>query len=587
MITRRLFLLSCAVLMQVQGAIPLLTETVAEQEERLKWFRDAKFGLFIHWGPAAISGEEISWGMMDRIEGGDKHKVVPREEYMNLYKEFNPTKFDADEVLSLAKQAGMKYIVFVTKHHDGFSLWETKQNRFPVGADYPEKYSISDAPYAKDIVKEVQEATLRHGLKLGWYYSTRDWTHPEYLQGDNAIYNEYYENQVEELLGEYGPVDMLWFDHCFGKWDQYTIPTLYEKIYSHNPEILINNRAARGLPDIPAEYDALAHADYDTPENRMGSFQHGRAWESCMILSPSPDHGGWSYRPNGVTRSLDETIKLLSSCVCGDGNMLLNLAPLPDGSLKPEEVQILKGIVPWVEKYGEAVYETRGGPWVNGAWGGATYKGNAIYLHLFGSSGSITLNALPGHEIVSATTVDGKPVSLKQEAGTITVSLPEGSIDEHVSIVKLTTREPITEVYYGPALASESSNVVPGTMSFPLEEARLNGGLTLKKDAIQNWSDPQAAIRWPLEIDSPGKYKIQLTTSCAKPGSVITAYFGKTIGAKYGAIPITGSLDQYQTYILDEVYFPNAESTTLTLKPGHPHAWKEVNLQSIKLIPVN
>lgn len=233
---------------------PQLTETPDQYEARIQWFRDARFGLFIHWGPAAISGEEISWGMKDRIEGGQHHMKVPRDDYMNLYKQFNPVKWNPDALLDLATNAGMKYVVFVTKHHDGFTLWPTHQKRFPEGAKFPVHYSIADTPYQKDPVRMVQQAAKKHGMKLGWYYSTRDWTHPEYLKGDNQIYNDYYENEVEELMREYGPVDLVWYDHAFGSWNQFTIPRLFEKMYSYNPKLIVNNRSAKGLPDIPSEF---------------------------------------------------------------------------------------------------------------------------------------------------------------------------------------------------------------------------------------------------------------------------------------------------------------------------------------------
>jgi len=568
--------------------VPQMAQTAKQHEERIKWFRDSKFGLFIHWGPAAISGEEISWGMKDRIEGGDSHKVVPRDEYMNLYKEFNPTKFDADALLGLAKNAGMKYIVFVAKHHDGFSLWDTKENHFPAGGAFPEKYSITDAPYEKDICKEIQQATNKHGLKLGWYYSTRDWTHPEYLKEDNKTYNDYYENQVEELLNNYGPVDILWFDHCFGDWNQYTIPRLYEKMYKDNPNLLVNNRAVRGVRDVPKKFAALADGDYDTPENRMGAFQHGRAWESCMILSPHPDHGGWSYRPDGVTRSLEETLKLLSSCVTGDGNMLLNIAPLPDGTIKPEEKAILEGIAPWMKKNGEAVYSTRGGPWINGDWGGATYRDKTVYLHLFDTEDSgIELNRL-SQSVTNVETMDGKAIEFSQDDKALKIVIPKEARDQHVSVVKLTMDAAVTGVKYGPALANEKDNAAPGTLEFTAESATLSGDLVLKDGAVTNWTNPKNFLSWDLGLDSPGKYRVQVTTSCKAPGSIMVLHItAKSVKGTHGAAPVTGEFENYQTYNMGEVYFPNAESTKIQLRTGHPHAWKPVQVKSVKLIPIN
>lgn len=575
-----------------EQSTPQLTETPKQTEERLAWFRDAKFGLFIHWGPAALSGEEISWGMAGRIEGGAQHMKVPRETYMNLYKDFNPVKFQPDELVSLAKNAGMKYLVFVTKHHDGFSLWPTKEKRFPENADYPVHYSIADTPYKKDPLRMVQQAAKKQGLKLGWYYSTRDWTHPAYLQGDNMAYNNYYENQVEELLREYGPVDMLWFDHCFEKWSQYTIPRLYEKMYAHNPKLLVNDRAAKGLTDIPAEFAPLRQGDFDTPENRMGAFQHGRAWESCMILSPHEDHGGWSYRPDAKTRSLTETIRLLSSCVCGDGNMLLNLAPLPDGSIRPEEKAILEGIAPWIRKNGEAIYATRGGPWINGPWGGSTYRGKQVYLHLIDPTDEpYIFNRLP-QNILAATTIDGQeiPFSQNSKKGTISLTLPKSARDSHVSIIKLTLDKEVQEVLYGPALANQQANDIPGTLTFHPRNAEHKGDLQVtssgESSVLTHWNNPKDTANWPLEIDSPGTYTVQLTTSATEAGSTLSVVLGKTT-TLHTLVPRTGGEHNYQSYQIGKVTFPNAESIQLLLCPNDHGNWKPIQVKEIKLIPYN
>ena len=569
---------------------PQLAETAAQTEERLQWFRNAKFGLFIHWGPASLSGEEISWGMAGRIEGGAQHMKVPRAEYMNLYQKFNPVNFQPDALLSLAKNAGMKYLVFVTKHHDGFSLWPTQQKRFPQGTGFPEHYSIADTPYGKDPLRMVQKAARKHRLKLGWYYSTRDWTHPDYLQGDNQTYNDYYENQVEELLRNYGPVDILWFDHCFGKWSQHTIPRLYRKMYALNPRLLVNNRAAKGLPDVPEEFLPLRSGDFDTPENRMGAFQHGRAWESCMILSPHEDHGGWSYRPGAKTRSLTETIRLLSSCVSGDGNMLLNLAPLPDGSIRPEEQAVLEGLAPWIAKNGEAVYSTRGGPWINGAWGGSTYRGKNVYLHFFDPTDEpYVLNRLP-QNVLSATTLDGHDIPFTQNAenGTLAITLPRDARDPHVSIVKLTLDKEVREVLYGPALANQNDLEIPGTLSFRPEDAQRGGTLQVSSEkgtnSLTHWNNPADTASWPLEIDSPGTYRTRITTSAAKTGSILSVICGKS-KAFYTLVPGTGSVSNYQSYELGEVTFPNAESLRLVLRPADPSSWTPVQVREVRMIP--
>ncbi|WPJ97283.1 alpha-L-fucosidase [Coraliomargarita algicola] len=561
--------------------VPQLVETIEERDARVQWFRDAKFGLFIHWGPAALSGAEISWGMKDRIERGAQHQKVPRDEYMNLYRDFNPVNFNPDEIMALAKEAGMTYSVFVTKHHDGFSLWDTQEKRFPEDSEYPVHYSIADTPYQKDIVSMVRDAAQNNGLKVGWYYSTRDWTHPDYLQGDNVAYNSYYENQVEELLRDYGPVDILWFDHCFGEWDQYTIPRLYQKMYDIAPNLLVNNRAARGLKNIPSEYVALKHGDYDTPENRMGSFQAGRAWESCMILSPSDDHGGWSYRPDGVTRSLKETIQLLSSCVTGDGNMLLNVAPLPDGSLRAEERAILEGLAPWTAQYQEALYGTRGGPWLNGDWGGASYRGRHVYLHVFNpDDAGIELNRLP-QNVESVTTMNGKAIPFVQNLDTrsLKITIPKEERNPYVSIVKITLDQEVGGIQYGSALKGESEQMIPGTLVFRPADAKIEGEAILQGQGatatIVGWNDKGTKIRWPLEIGSPGRYAVELLVSATEIDSMMVVYFGPGKHL-YSAIPVTGSVDDFQRVKVGEMSFPNADHLDLVLQSVGHLDWKPI-----------
>ncbi len=419
-------------------------------QERMQWFRDAKLGLFIHWGPSSLSGAEISWGRVrepgpQEGDGGKALQIVPAEEYDNLYKRFNPTEFDADAWMALAAEAGMKYVVFTTKHHDGFSMFYTEQVRWPDTPGRPLRYSIAETPFGRDIVREIVEAARSHGLRVGLYYSTRDWTHPDYLVGDNRAYNDYYQAQVRELLTEYGPVDILWFDHCFGAWAQYAIVDLFRMMYSLQPDLLVNNRAARGLPDIPEEWRALCEADFSTPENHMGTFDFDRAWESCMILSPHADSGGWSYRPDGVTRSLTETIRLLSSAACGDGNMLLNIAPMPTGAIRPEEVEVLRGLGEWTGRCGEAIYGTRGGPWINGEWGGSTHKVETIYVHVFDWAGDVLTLAPIAESIVSAECLTGGGVRFEQSADGVTLHLPETEHDPTVTLIKLTLDRPVED----------------------------------------------------------------------------------------------------------------------------------------------
>ena len=409
--------------------------------EQMQWFRDAKFDLFIHWGPASISGAEISWGRKDCIEGGQEHQKVPGDVYDNLYKQFNPVKFNADQWMAMAKEAGCRYVVFITKHHDGFSMWPTEQVRWSDPAR-PKHYSIADTPFRRDLCREIADAAHKHGLKLGWYYSTRDWTHPDYLKGDNRIYNAYYdyEAQVKELLTRYGAVDVMWFDHAFGEWSQYTIENLFKTMYQAQPNLLVNNRAARGMQKVPAgAMQQLTDADYDTPEGQIGHSQTHRAWESCMTLTQCRNGGGgWSYRPGEPTRSYEECLKMLVNSVTGDGNLLLNVGPMPTGEIMPEQVEVLKKMGAWLKKNGDSIYGTRGGPFANGSWGGSTHRGNKIWLHVFEwSDDTLRLPPLEG-VIQSALTLDGAKAKAVQTPTGLEITLPKAQQDPVDTVIELT-----------------------------------------------------------------------------------------------------------------------------------------------------
>jgi len=220
--------------------VPQMVQTEAQRDERMQWFRDAKFGMFIHWGPCAIGAREIGWGRnaqrpMD-IGIPDPSDDKNDAEYDNYYKEFNPVKYDPDAWAAFAKESGMKYMVLITKHHDGFCQFDSKLT----------DYDIMNTPYGKDIVGPFVAACHKHGLKAGLYYSTRDWYHPDYLVGDNVKYDEYYRGQVEELLTNYGEVDMMWYDHVGGRdWSKWKFDELFAMMYRLQPKMLVNNRAAR------------------------------------------------------------------------------------------------------------------------------------------------------------------------------------------------------------------------------------------------------------------------------------------------------------------------------------------------------
>ena len=403
--------------------------------KNMQWWREGKFGLFIHWGPSSVGGVEIGWDRMGHPFDHPGQPRIPDAVYDEYYKRFNPVQFDADFIVETAKRAGMRYVVLTTKHHDGFSNWHTKLS----------DYGIANTPFKRDICRELADAVHRHGLKLGWYYSTRDWYHPDYLVGDNSKYNDFYHGQVRELLSNYGEVSLLWFDHVAGTWADYRFRELFEMIYSLQPGILVNNRAARfvfgdkaGTP--PPGIEELVKGDFDTPEGQIGVFQADRPWESCIVMSQPPGRhgGGWSYRPEAITRSFAECAKMLAACVTGCGNLLLNIGPMATGEIRPEELANLRAFAPWMKTYGESLYGTSGGPYINGKWGGATIRGDEMYLHVFEwRMGELALPPLP-RQVLACRELDGEPVSCNQTHDRLVLKLNGPKNGGVHSVIKLT-----------------------------------------------------------------------------------------------------------------------------------------------------
>ena len=248
-------------------------------------------------------------------------------------------------------------------------------------------YNIARTPFGRDVTGELADACHKAGLRFGVYYSQRDWHHPDYLQGDNKKYTDFMHAQIRELLTGYGRVDIMWFD-SFGTSDLLKDWRVYEllgMVRRLQPGILVNNRLA-----ILAQYNRGPRdlwGDFDTPEQRIGSFQHGRAWESCMTLTRNP--GGWSYHVGAKPRELDDCLRAIIYCAGGDGNLTWGLGPMPSGEIAPAEAQRLREIGRWLDQYGESIYGTRGGPFKPGDWGVSTRKSNAIYLHVLKWPGEV------------------------------------------------------------------------------------------------------------------------------------------------------------------------------------------------------
>jgi alpha-L-fucosidase len=381
-------------------------------DQRLQWWRQARFGMFIHWDPISLLGQEISWS---------RGNSVPTNVYDNLYKQFNPTNFNADQWVSLAQSAGMKYMVFTTRHHDGFSMFDTRATNYmsDIGTTNIYKITAPECPFGRDVVKELASACHRAGMRFGAYYSQPDWV----FTGSSSDYQAYLKTQVRELMSSYGRVDVLWFDGLGASASTYDAAALNALARSLQPGLLINNRDG-GLPE-----------DFDTPEQTVGSFQTSRPWESCMTVS-AHDQWAWGGTNDGV-KSLTSCLNMLVNCAGGDGNMLLNVGPRPDGMIDPEQANLLKGIGAWLAQYGESIYDTRGGPFKPAAYGASTYRTNTVYVHVLSwAYGSVLLPPIPAR-VLSSRVLTGGSATVVQTGAGIQLSVAPGDQQAFDTIVAL------------------------------------------------------------------------------------------------------------------------------------------------------
>lgn len=373
-----------------------------------KW-KDVRYGMFIHFSVSAYEKKELSWGSVISKKWPDRgEKVSPPGEkntdpYTQWPKLMTMEKFDAKQWVAIAKDNGFKYIVFITKHHDGFHMWDTAESDF----------KITNTPFGRDYLKELSDACHAAGLGFGIYYAQREWHHPDYdpknPKGErHQRYIAYNKRVVHELCTKYGKVDIFWFDAAWwggmftaGMWDA---EALYRQIRKDQPDIVINNRAS-----VPG--------DFDTPEQTAGHYQE-RAWETAQCLETN-----WSF--SGAPAKPKERIirDLIAASACRNGNVILSWGPHWDGEFDAGQIARVREIGAWMKTNGDAIYGTRAGPWLPTTWGGSTKKGKMAFVHAFRMPGEkIMLPAIP-EKILSAKLLDGgAPVAFTQNTSGITLA---------------------------------------------------------------------------------------------------------------------------------------------------------------------
>ena len=412
------------------------------KEEDLRWFKDAKFGLFLHVGIAAMGMVDISWSRSthklpdpESWNGG-----IADEVYDGWAKKIAFPAFDAKSWARLARESGFRYVVIITKHHDGFHMWDTAYS----------DYKITNSPFRRDYLRELVDAFRAEGLKIGLYYSQRDWTHPDYepvpvedaeriteapyfkmkdgkdwyLTEKHQRYQRYMYDTVRELMTDYGKIDVLWWDadRCCGMYtaEMWNTGEVEAMVRQLQPHIIINNRGS--LP-----------GDFDTPEGHTGFFQNTRPWECCMPLGPV-----WAYSPE-PPKSFATILSQLINCAGGSGNYLLSIGCKPDGSIADTDAQRMLEMGQWLSRYGESVYDTAGGIWKPTADYAACCRGNTVYLHILKNGDEVELSLpLEKNQLVSFACMTEEAVRIRVAEGRLSVGVRGKTAECVDTIIKLT-----------------------------------------------------------------------------------------------------------------------------------------------------
>ncbi|MDF2193322.1 alpha-L-fucosidase [Paraflavitalea sp. CAU 1676] len=454
MIRRFICLLSASCILYTAKAQP---SPAVSKEQRMEWWREARFGMFIHWGVYAVPAGTYKGQKINRIgEWIMNRGKIPVADYQQFAREFNPVQYDADAWVRLAKEAGMKYIVITAKHHDGFALFDSKAS----------KWDIADAtPYGKDLLKPLAEACRKYGVKLGFYYShAQDWNNPGgaaarkvasegWANPDSARIDAYTAAnkghwdpaqttktmaqyidevavpQVRELLSNYGDVAVLWWDTPTDMTD--TFAEKFNEVLKLQPNIITNDRLKR--PNFAG--------DYTTPEQRIPKVgeMDGKDWETCMTMN-----GSWGYKSyDNNWKPATTLIQNLIDIASKGGNYLLNIGPKADGSIPAESIERLKQVGEWMKVNGEAIYGTAGSPLKPLAWGRCTRKeenGNTVlYLSVFEwpANGKLEVPGISKKVSSAKLLATGKSVKTNTKGDLLTITLPEKAVDPVASVIKI------------------------------------------------------------------------------------------------------------------------------------------------------
>jgi len=570
-------------------------ETKEQHDARMAWWRDARFGMFIHWGVYSVPAGTYKDVKVTHIgEWIMNDAKIPVAEYAGYAKQFDPEKFNADEWVSIAKNAGMKYIVITSKHHDGFAMFHSKTS----------PYNIYDAtPFKRDPIAELAQACQKQGVKFGLYYSqSQDWHHPggaaakghpdaagitnppvvddrsHWDQAQVGSYDEYLQNialpQVKEIFSNYGPLAVIWWDTPMEMTPERSRPFI-DAIKQLQPQIISNNRLTRQDPEFIG--------DTETPEQFIppGGFP-GRDWETCMTMNDTWGFKSWDTNFKSVDKLLTNLIDIASK----GGNYLLNVGPDSLGQIPQPEVDRLAAVGEWLKANGESIYGSSASPFRRKVdFGRVTQKPGRLFLHVFDwkSGGKLWLPMTSKISKAYLLTTPDKTFEVGTADGGATIALTGDAPDKIASVVVAELDGPL-QVFDPPLKAADD-----GVFTLDAVDADLAGNAKASSRrnrlTVGNLTSDTDGASWKLHVDKPAKYAVELNYSCdakSAGGAYEVVAGDQKLSSK---VESTGTADDLKTAKVGDLSLDKPGDITITLRPTKSVSGSVMNLKALKLTP--